>query len=142
VMRLLSALASGRGGRRSFGTMPQESPARFPPKRMLHKMTRVSSQFQLQQVCVPLQLFTPPKIRTSRTMRNPLVFLIAIVWGTAVADTTGSPKSTLVIEHGLATGFSPKPTAKALLGVHLHNLFERQAGIDTCGYYSGPFKSN
>jgi hypothetical protein len=76
-------------------------------------------------------------------MRNPLVFLIAIAWGTAVADTTtGSPKSTLVIERGLATGFSPKPTAKALLGVRSHNLFERQAGIDTCGYYSGPFKSN
>lgn len=71
-------------------------------------------------------------------MRNLWTVLIAVTLTiTATKATISSPKSTPVIERGLQTGLSPKPTTRALLGVRSDNLFERQAAPDTCGFYDG-----
>ena len=71
-------------------------------------------------------------------MRNPSIVLTAIGLTIGAAkDTIGGPKATLIIERGVETGFTPKPTARALLGARSDNLFERQAALETCGYYSG-----
>lgn len=71
-------------------------------------------------------------------MRGLLIVMTTVILATAAAEATvRSPKSTLIIERGVETGFSPKPTARVLLGVRSDNLFERQEALSTCGYYNG-----